>query len=83
MGQTFVYNLGKEELKRDELQLTFGVFIDGTLNNKDNTDLRNVHARGAKKSEEDGYNNIDYSKSNKEIEKSDHEVHAKIKNKLL
>lgn len=81
MGQTFVYNLGKEELKRDELQFTFGVFIDGTLNNKDNTDMHNVHARGAKKSEEDGYTDIDYSKSNKEIEKSDHEEYAKIKNK--
>jgi cytoskeletal protein CcmA (bactofilin family) len=83
MGQTFVYNFGEAEIDKKKIEVTFGVFIDGTLNNKDNTDMRNVHARGAKKSDEDGYNNIDYSKSNKEIEKSDHEVHAKIKNKLL
>ena len=40
MGQTFVYNSGEEETKRDELQFVFGIFIDGTLNNKDNTDMR-------------------------------------------
>ena len=41
MGQTFVYNQGKDDLKKEDMQLTFGVFIDGTLYNKDNTDMRN------------------------------------------
>ena len=36
MGQTFVYNQGKDEIKKEEIQLTFGVFIDDILNNKDN-----------------------------------------------
>ena len=35
-----------EDIPKKELRLTFGVFIDGTLNNKDNTDLRNKYARG-------------------------------------
>lgn len=46
MGQTFVYNTGSSEddKKKDELRLEYGVFIDGTLNNKDNTDLRVKYA---------------------------------------
>jgi hypothetical protein len=40
MSTTFVYNAGDYKSEEDHLELTFGVFIDGTLNNKDNTDLR-------------------------------------------
>ena len=81
MGQTFVYNSGEEELKKEELQFVFGVFIDGTLNNKDNTDMRSKYARGATGNAEDGYTNIDYSKSNKQIEEEDEKEYDKIKNK--
>jgi len=36
MGRAFVYNTGSsdDDKKDDELRLEFGVFIDGTLNNK-------------------------------------------------
>ena len=40
MGQTYVYNTGKAEVADEEVEVTFGVFIDGTLNNKENTKLR-------------------------------------------
>jgi hypothetical protein len=42
MGKSFVYNTGsaEDDKKEDELRFTFGVFIDGTLNNKENTKLR-------------------------------------------
>ena len=42
MGQTFVYNAGTAEEVKGDLNLSFGVFIDGTLNNKVNFDLRTV-----------------------------------------
>ena len=36
MGKSFVCNTGsaEDDKKDDELRLTFGIFIDGTLNNK-------------------------------------------------
>ncbi|MBE0392328.1 phospholipase effector Tle1 domain-containing protein [Flavobacterium sp. PL002] len=42
MGKSFVYNTGStdDDKKEDELHLIFGIFIDGTLNNKKNTQLR-------------------------------------------
>ena len=42
MGKSFVYNSGsvKDSKKGDELWCDYGVFIDGTLNNKENTRLR-------------------------------------------
>ena len=40
MGKTYVYNTGKAEVAKEEIEVTFGVFIDGTLNNKANTKLR-------------------------------------------
>jgi hypothetical protein len=40
MGKTFVYNTGEAEVEKKHLEVTFGVFIDGTLNNKENTKLR-------------------------------------------
>lgn len=78
MGKTFVYNTGtsKDEEKQDELRLTFGIFIDGTLNNKNNTDRRTEHSR---KDIETG--KIDYSKSNKTLEDEDDTHYKKIKNK--
>ena len=41
MAQTFVYNSGTyQETNFGTIHLEFGLFFDGTLNNKDNTDLR-------------------------------------------
>ncbi len=39
MRKSFVYNTGSadDDKKEDELRLSFGIFIDGTLNNKRNT----------------------------------------------
>jgi len=46
MGKTIAYNTGsKDDKKDDELRINFGVFIDGTLNNKTNTQLRR-YSRG-------------------------------------
>ena len=39
MGQTFVYNTGDSRAAVDELHLQFGVFFDGTQNNKKNTEI--------------------------------------------
>lgn len=78
MGKTFVYNTGtsKDEEKQDELHLTFGIFIDGTLNNKNNTDMRNKHSRGM-----DAEGKIDYSKDNGKLESEDSKEYKKIKDK--
>ncbi|OXA85889.1 phospholipase effector Tle1 domain-containing protein [Flavobacterium hercynium] len=48
MGKSIVYNTGlsEDDLLSDELQLSFGVFIDGTLNNKKNTELRRKYRNG-------------------------------------
>ena len=43
MGNSFVYNTGEAKAKKNEIDLVFGVFIDGTLNNKTNTDLRRLY----------------------------------------
>lgn len=40
MSKSFVYNTGEGENKLETLNLVYGVFIDGTLNNVTNTDLR-------------------------------------------
>ncbi|MFZ4861459.1 phospholipase effector Tle1 domain-containing protein [Sphingobacterium sp. Mn56C] len=40
MGKTFVYNSGKVVVPKEELQPSFGIFFDGTLNNKENTRIR-------------------------------------------
>jgi hypothetical protein len=36
MGKSFVYNTGSSEdlIETENLQLNFGIFIDGTLNNR-------------------------------------------------
>ncbi len=77
MGKSFVYNTGSadDDIKDDELRLNFGIFIDGTLNNMYNTDLRTKHARGGDKGKPDG------SLTNSEIEKKDEEQYAKVPNK--
>ncbi len=74
MSTTYVYNTGEYKTESENLELVFGVFIDGTLNNKDNTDLRNKHARGSA-------TNPDYKLSNSEIEKLDEAAYKKVKNK--
>ena len=41
MAQTFVYNLGTHQKTNSKtIHLEFGLFFDGTLNNKENTELR-------------------------------------------
>jgi hypothetical protein len=41
MAQTFIYNSGTyQETNSGTIHLEFGLFFDGTLNNKNNTDLR-------------------------------------------
>ncbi len=44
MGKSFVYNdgLSNDDKKKNELHFEFGVFIDGTLNNKRNTETRKI-----------------------------------------
>ncbi|MBE0392682.1 phospholipase effector Tle1 domain-containing protein [Flavobacterium sp. PL002] len=48
MGKSFVYNTGagEDDTTPDNLNLNFGIFIDGTLNNMYNTDLRLEYSRG-------------------------------------
>ena len=46
MGKTFVYNTGKPKKIDGEIEAQFGLFFDGTLNNKDNTDLRKKKKKG-------------------------------------
>ena len=81
MGKAFVYNTGKtkDDLKDDELLLEFGVFIDGTLNNKDNTDLRTKYHRTQK--DKNGKEVLDWKKTNKAIEHQDDKDYDKLKNK--
>ena len=72
MGQTFVYNFGEKEIGKDEIEVTFGVFIDGTLNNKTNKELRDVHGRGGTKNEATGeITGINKDLTNAEIEAQD------------
>ncbi|NRS90854.1 hypothetical protein HNQ02_003801 [Flavobacterium sp. 7E] len=42
MGKSFVYNTGSsnDDIANNHLELTFGLFFDGTLNNLENTKLR-------------------------------------------
>lgn len=42
MGKTFVYNTGASDEDKKEDELEFGVFIDGTLNNRKNTETRKI-----------------------------------------
>lgn len=77
MERSFAYNTGsnEDEIKVEDLHLTFGIFIDGTLNNKDNTDMRTIYSRTDKEGK------IDYSKGNAELESDDKKEYKKIKNK--
>lgn len=40
MSTTFVYNTGKSEQANDEINLSIGLFFDGTKNNRTNTEIR-------------------------------------------
>jgi hypothetical protein len=72
MGQTFVYNFGEAEIGKDEIKVSFGVFIDGTLNNKTNKELRDVHGRGGSKNEATGeITGVNKDLTNAEIEAQD------------
>lgn len=77
MGKSFVYNTGSSDDDKlaDELRLEFGVFIDGTLNNKTNKEMRDKYGRGG----ETGDVNKDLT--NEEIEKNDEAAYKNVKNK--
>jgi hypothetical protein len=74
MSTTYVYNTGEYKTEDENLELVFGVFIDGTLNNKDNTDLRNKYSRGSA-------SDPNYALSNSQIEKLEEADYNKVKNK--
>ncbi|WP_164875557.1 DUF2235 domain-containing protein [Apibacter sp. HY039] len=40
MGKTFVYNTGEAKSLAGTLQISYGMFFDGTLNNRRNTEIR-------------------------------------------
>ncbi len=65
MSTTFVYNTVEDNAVEEELELVFGVFIDGTLNNKDNTDMRNKYARDPKSNIQNEFTFINYDLYNK------------------
>lgn len=48
MGKSFVYNTGSntDNVPKKHEEFIFGVFIDGTLNNKKNTELRRKYRNG-------------------------------------
>jgi hypothetical protein len=54
MGKSFVFNAGtaEDEIKKEEIHLTFGVFIDGTIYNMKNTKLQRKYYK------EDEYSTI-------------------------
>jgi hypothetical protein len=75
MGKSFVYNLGstEDDKKDDELRSEFGVFIDGTLNNKKNTELRRKYRKEDEKSAPTKFKKAE----DLEREQKDYEVVAK------
>ncbi|MCY1493012.1 hypothetical protein D3C87_71810 [compost metagenome] len=70
MGKSFVYNTGESKAPEEELELTFGVFIDGTLNNKTNTELRRKYRNG-------GVENLTDDQISKSV-KRDEEAYKKL-----
>ena len=59
MSEVYVRNSGKQkEIDSEIIYLEFGLFFDGTLNNKNNTELR---LKALNKAEE-GNNTDDYAK---------------------
>jgi hypothetical protein len=75
MGKSFVYNTGsaEDDKKADELRFDFGVFIDGTLNNKENTRLR----RKYRNEDENSILTKKKKDKDKEIENEDYETLTK------
>jgi hypothetical protein len=76
MGKSFVYNTGsaEDDIKDNELPINYGIFIDGTLNNKDNTDLRTKYARTDKNKK------VNNTLDNGTIEDKDDKAYSKLKN---
>jgi hypothetical protein len=67
MGQTFVYNAGARVVPEGDLHLEFGMFFDGTLNNKNNTELREKYRDNmARKNSPDNPDNHIYDTDTKE-----------------
>lgn len=77
MGKSFVYNTGagEDDSTPDNLNLNFGIFIDGTLNNMYNTDLRLKYSRGG------DTNPNKWNLTNAEIEDADELLYDEVPNK--
>ncbi|WP_306349963.1 phospholipase effector Tle1 domain-containing protein [Flavobacterium sp. '19STA2R22 D10 B1'] len=57
MATTFVYNTGEPQKAAEDLHLTFGLFFDGTLNNRENSRLRKKFRNEGRESITDEENN--------------------------
>lgn len=80
---TFVYNTGNAKAAIDELHLEFGMFFDGTLNNKRNTELREKYRDGANHIEDgdDQETVLRKEEAIKETRKKQEKEYSKLKNK--
>ena len=82
MSEVYVHNLGKQkEIDSEIIYLEFGLFFDGTLNNKNNTDLRLKVLNKV----EDGKTTNDYAKMLNEakINRNESEIKEKTKYMIL
>lgn len=79
MNSTFVYNDGEAINLSDELHLSFGLFFDGTLNNKENTRIREAVQGGkAKAWEKEVYKNYGGSTSSSTSYQNDYSNVARM-----
>ncbi|OXA83306.1 T6SS phospholipase effector Tle1-like catalytic domain-containing protein [Flavobacterium hercynium] len=79
MGKSFVYNVGSalENKKDDELWFDYGVFIDGTLNNNENTRLRRKYRN------EDERSILTKDKKEKDLEREKEDYESLTKDGLI
>jgi len=82
MSEVYVHNSGKQkEIDSEIIYLEFGLFFDGTLNNKNNTDLRLKVLNKV----EDGKTTNDYAKmfNEAEINRNKNEIEERTKYMIL
>ena len=80
MNEVYVHNSGKQkEIDSEIIYLEFGLFFDGTLNNKNNTDLRLKVLNKV----EDGKTTNDYAKMLNEAEINGNKNEIKEKTKYM
>ena len=82
MSEVYVHNSGKQkEIDSEIIYLEFGLFFDGTLNNKNNTELRLKVLNKV----EDGKTTNDYAKMLNEakINGNEDEINEKTKYMIL